>query len=141
MSALILSGKDTARLLGGLDHAKPRKYHNVPTEVDGHKFDSKAEAARYAELALFERAGSIANLQVHPRFVIVDADEHGRAMHYEADFMYRDWSDYSGLMVVEDVKGGSKGGARGGTSTPLWRLKWRLVKQRFPEYVFKVVER
>lgn len=137
MSALILSGRDTAKLLGRLDHATTRhnKYHNVPTEVDGIKFDSKAEAARYAELKLFERAGSIANLQVHPRFVIVDADEHGKAMHYEADFMYRDWSTYTGLMVVEDVKGGRA------TSTPLFRLKARLFQQRFPDYVFKVVER
>lgn len=136
---IVLQGRDAARLLGGLDHATTHhsKYHNVPCEVDGHKFDSKAEAARYGELKLFERAGSIADLQVHPRFVIVDADEHGRAMFYEADFMYRDWSDYTGLMVVEDVKGGSKGA----TSTPLFRLKARLFQQRYPDYVFKVVER
>ena len=31
-------------------HVKPAKYHNTPVEVDGIRFDSKAEAARYVQL-------------------------------------------------------------------------------------------
>jgi hypothetical protein len=127
--------RDLALWQGGLDHAKPRKYHNTPTELDGHKFDSKAEAARYAELALLERAGKIANLQVHPKFIIVDEDDHGGFMRYEADFMYMDWQGDLGEITVEDVKGGRA------TQTPLWRLKWRLVQARYPHYTFKVVTR
>lgn len=119
---------------GGLATAK-RKYHNVPTVVDGITFDSKAEAARYGELKTLERAGQIANLQVHPRFIIVDKDEHGGFMRYEADFMYMDWQGDLGEITVEDLKGGRA------TQTPLWRLKWRLVQARYPHYTFKVVTR
>lgn len=124
---------DDARRLGGLDHATTHhsKYHNVPCEVDGIKFDSKAEAARYGYHALRQRAGEISDLQVHPRYVIVDKDAHGRAMYYEADFSYSENGDF----VVEDVKGGKA------TQTPLWRLKARLLQARYPMIVFRVVER
>ena len=33
-------------------HVKPAKYHNTPVEVDGIRFDSKAEAARYSAIRL-----------------------------------------------------------------------------------------
>lgn len=35
------------------------KYKAVKTTVDGIKFDSKAEARRYTQLKLLERAGQI----------------------------------------------------------------------------------
>ena len=38
--------------------AKP-KYRNQPTEVDGHRFDSKHEAEVYQELMLRVRAGEL----------------------------------------------------------------------------------
>jgi hypothetical protein len=126
------SKRDLARYMGGLDHAKPRKYHNTPTELDGPKFDSKAEAARYAELVLWQRAGHISELTVHPRYVIVDADDHGRAMFYEADFRYVD--EY-GKTVCEDLKSAAT------ERIPLFRLKWRLVQQRYPDISWEVVTR
>lgn len=132
-----LSDRDAAYVQGGLSH-KRSKYHNTPTVVDGITFDSKAEAARYEDLRLLCQAGDITDLRVHPVFIIVDKDEHGGFIRYEADFQYRDWTtdgaEYGG-MVVEDVKGGRA------TQTPLWRIKWRLVQQRFPDYVFRVVQR
>jgi len=33
------------------------KYHSTRVEIDGIKFDSKAEAERYQELKLLEQAG------------------------------------------------------------------------------------
>lgn len=39
--------------------AKPRKYHNQPTVVDGIRFDSKREAAYYRELKLRKAAGEV----------------------------------------------------------------------------------
>ena len=36
------------------------KYNNTKIRVDGRLFDSKAEAARWQELSLLERAGEIA---------------------------------------------------------------------------------
>jgi hypothetical protein len=108
------------------------KYRNIRTVLDGISFDSKAEAARYAELKLLERAGAISDLRTHPVFVVVDKDDHGGFIRYEADFQYRDEDK---AMIVEDVKGGNA------TCTGLWAIKWRLAQQRFPHYAFKVVQR
>lgn len=77
---------------------KPAKYRNKVTYVDGHRFDSRAEAARYGVLLMQQRAGLIANLEVHPRFRLeVNGELVG---HYRADFRY----DRDGVQVVEDVK-------------------------------------
>lgn len=43
----------------------PHKYHAKPTTVDGIRFASKAEARRYSELRLLEKAGEIKNLEAH----------------------------------------------------------------------------
>jgi hypothetical protein len=125
-----LTDRDAAYVQGGLAHARS-KYHNCPVEVDGVRFDSKAEAARYGELKILERADEIHYLEVHPRFVILHADNYGPQVTYEGDFGYHE----DGVLVVEDVKGGSA------TKTGLWRLKWRLAQLKHPERTFKVVER
>ena len=39
--------------------AKPRKYRNVPTVVDGQRFDSKLEARYYEQLKLRRAAGEV----------------------------------------------------------------------------------
>ena len=44
------------------------KYHAIKTTVDGITFDSRAEARRYRELKLLERAGVIENLVLQPKF-------------------------------------------------------------------------
>ena len=59
------------------------KYKNVKTIVDGVRFDSKAEARRYAELML---------LQIGGKYIA----------HYKADFRYL---DDQGCQIIEDVKG------------------------------------
>ena len=98
------------------------KYNNRRVTLDGITFDSQAEARRYEQLRLLQQAGDISELNVHERIVIVPAEcidgkmEHD--LHYEADFTYL--SD--GWRVVEDVKG---------VQTPLFRLKWRLLRQRW----------
>lgn len=43
--------------------AKPSKYRNVITEIDGMRFDSRAEAKRWRDLKMLERGGVIANLE------------------------------------------------------------------------------
>lgn len=81
------------------------KYNAKKVVVDGIKFDSKKESARYNELKLLERCGDIRNLELQPRFELLPAfsygDEKFRKMEYVADFRYtRD-----GKTFVEDVKG------------------------------------
>jgi hypothetical protein len=90
--------------------AKPRsKYRNVRVEVDGLKFDSKAEAARWQQLRLLEKAGKVRELHRQVRYPL-HADSglsvSGRPNivgHYVADFDYYDADKAS--IVTEDVKG------------------------------------
>jgi len=77
------------------------KYGAKPVTLDGHRFASQAEAARYGELKLLERAGKIADLTVHPRFPIT-VNGH-KICVYEADFWYVNLEQARNC--VEDVKG------------------------------------
>jgi hypothetical protein len=92
----------------------PSKMHNIRTQVDGITFDSLDEAARYGELKIEERAGLIANLQVHQAFRLVVNGVH--VCDYESDFTYR----RDGKLVVEDVKSP-------GTITYAYRIKKKLM--------------
>jgi hypothetical protein len=99
--------------------------------LDGITFASKAERKRYAELLLLERAGEITDLEIQPRFVLLEkferAGEVHRAITYVADFRYR----LKGLFVVEDVKG---------MRTDVYRLKKKLFLHRYSEIDFREVE-
>ena len=88
------------------------KYGNVKTVVDGIKFDSKAEARRYGELLLLEKAGKILNLQLQVAFELwpgvkyPSAKRATPACRYVADFSYFEViTDALLRFVVEDVKG------------------------------------
>lgn len=89
------------------------KYRAVPVIVDGVRFASKREAARYGALRLLEQAGEIEALELQPRYPLVVAGE--EIGTYVGDFRYRE----RGELVLEDVKG---------VRTPVYRLKARLVK-------------
>jgi hypothetical protein len=94
--------------------SKRSKYGNVPTERKGIVFHSKAEAERYEELLLMEQGGVISWLEVQPRYPL---EVNGvRIGVYIGDFQYVE----DGSVIVEDVKGGA--------STPVYRLKKKLVK-------------
>lgn len=77
-----------------------RKYRNVPTIVDGIRFDSKAEARRYGDLKLLERAGEIRDLRLQPRYPLTVNGV--KVCEYRADFAYL---DRTGTPITEDVKG------------------------------------
>ena len=91
---------------------KGHKYRNTPTEVDGIKFDSKAEARRYGELMLMMAAGEIGQVILQPRFVI--AINGTKICTYVGDFEYH----RRGVRVIEDVKG---------VKTPAYRIKKKLM--------------
>jgi predicted nuclease of restriction endonuclease-like RecB superfamily len=103
---------------------RPHKYGARKKEVDGHMFDSTAEALAYQVLKRWEQAGEISSLELQPRFVIVEAsrDAQGRkvrAREYRADFRFiRD-----GRSVVVDVKG---------FPTPIFLLKKRMFEMQYP---------
>jgi hypothetical protein len=98
-----------------------RKYNNEPTEVGGKRFDSRAEARRWCDLRVLERAGAIADLQTQVRYVLVPAQVSPsglkeREVAYLADFVYRDTA--TAETIVEDVKG---------ASPEVWRIKRKLM--------------
>jgi hypothetical protein len=80
---------------------KPRKYRNQPITIDGLRFDSQAEARRWQQLKLLERAGVILELQRQVTFPI--AWNGTKICDYRADFVYREAA--TGEQVIEDVKG------------------------------------
>lgn len=93
--------------------AKPNKYRNRPTTVDGLRFASKREANRWVQLQTLERAGLITDLN---RQVPFSLDVNGvHICRYIADFTYRE----NGGTVVEDAKG---------VQTASYVLKARLMK-------------
>lgn len=109
-----------------LKHApKPKrsKYGAVKTTVDGVTFDSKAEAARYQELKVLEKAGEIRDLVLQPRYSLHvragDAPVSSIIGEYRGDFRY---TTSHGASVVEDVKG---------MKTPLYRWKKKHVEMQY----------
>lgn len=107
------------------------KYNARPTEIDGQRFDSQAEARRYEELRLLQRAGVIHDLVIHPRFELQPAFEtdgkRHRAIYYEGDFQYRE----DGRLVVEDVKG---------VETVLFKLKVKLFLYKYPKVELRITD-
>ena len=103
------------------------KYGAQRVVVDGIRFDSRREAARYAELKLLLAADLISQLEIQPAYALIVGelknDEPPTVFtnvgRYIADFRYVD--NVSGELVVEDVKSPP-------TRTPLYRLKKKLVE-------------
>lgn len=97
--------------------ARPNKFGARKTEVDGITFDSAAEARRWSELRLLERAGQIRGLERQVDFPCVVNER--LVCIYRADFVYFEGP----ARVVEDVKG---------HRTAEYRLKKKLVETVYP---------
>ncbi len=108
-----------------------QKYGNTKVEVDGVVFQSKKEAARYAELKLLVAGGAISGLQLQPVFELQAkfTDAKGvkhRAINYTADFCYMS----NGTLTVEEVKG---------FETREWLLKRKLFLFKFRSILLEVI--
>ena len=68
---------------------RTNKYGNKKVEIDGYTFDSQAEARRYQELKLLEKAGEINHLKLQPKYDLIGDKSYVRTV----------WD-----RVVEDVK-------------------------------------
>lgn len=101
---------------------KPAKYSNKKVEIDGVKFDSKAEAKRWGELQLQVRAGLICDLERQVRYELAPSvkfpgDARAKpALTYWADFRY--CIRETGQVIVEDTKG---------VATEAYRIKKHLM--------------
>lgn len=151
---IIMSAKEYQAMLKKQSKSSP-KYHNkyvyiyedglVCNDKDlvGHgkvleRVDSIKEYNRGKELELLAKAGLIQNLQKQVSLVIQDAfvDKYGkkhRATVYQADFMY----EQDGAIIVEDVKGIDQKTGKIRT-TEAFRLKWKLLQSKYPEYEFRI---
>lgn len=88
------------------------KYNAKKVFADGIWFDSKAEAARYSDLFLLQRAGQISDLKVHHKIVF----ETG--VSWKIDFIYTERD----ITVYEDVKGKLTADYRIKRDTLVWEL-------------------
>lgn len=89
------------------------KYRAIPTLVDGIRFASKAEAARYSELKLLQQAGQVRWFIRQPSFDLP------AGLRYVADFLVV-WED--GTVAVEDVKG---------METDVFKMKRKLFEEAY----------
>ena len=101
---------------------KRPKYNAKKTIVDGIKFDSKKEAAYYAELKLRKRAGEVVGfLRQVP-------------LHLACGTVYR--MDF--LVFYSD--GTCKGIEVKGYETPEWKIKKKMVDNEYPWFELEVVK-
>lgn len=94
---------------------KRNKYGAISVKVDGHFFPSTAEARRYGELKLLEKAGKIRGLRLQPQFPLFVNDH--LICSYRGDFQFEEAPEWK--LIVEDVKG---------FKTAVYRLKKALLK-------------
>ena len=116
------------------------KYNARKTPYEGYVFDSGKECQRYKDLRLLEKAGEIYGLTVHPKFILQEGfmwhEKKIRPITYTADFKYFEIDRYlePWNLVAEDVKGGKA------TQTQLFKVKVKMLKKKFPELDFRIVE-
>lgn len=119
--------KKLGNLEGPARLPKPNKYRNQQTVVNGIKFDSKKEAARYEVLMEQLRNGEISDLRLQVNFTIIEGftaptGDRIKPMKYIADFTYR---DSEGKLVVEDVKSAVT------RKDKAYRMKNKLMADKF----------
>jgi hypothetical protein len=96
------------------------KYKNSIVVIDGIRFDSQKEAARWEKLRSLEKIGVINNLQRQVKYILIPSqrDQNGKVIarqcSYYADFVYLQ----DGKIVVEDTKG---------VKTPEYIIKRKLM--------------
>lgn len=109
---------------------KRRKYGNAPVVVDGERFDSKLELARWQVLQQREKAGAIVDLKRQQPFIL--RAPNGEVIgKYVSDASY--WDVHTRCQVVEDCK--SKV-----TITPLFRWKQKHMRAEH-KIEIKIVEK
>ena len=92
-----------------------RKFNNVPTVIEGIRFDSKKEARRWVELLALQRAGKLSALRRQVRIPIRVNEI--VVCRYVADFVYVE----AGQRIIEDVK------SKITRMNPVYRLKRRML--------------
>jgi len=110
---------------------KLNKYNAKRITIDGYKFDSLREGARYEELKILVYANQITDLKIHPKYELVPkfirGDKTHQARYYISDFEYIE----DGYFVTEDVKG---------VITKLASWKMNQFEFQYPIRVLRIVK-
>ena len=113
-------------------YKKINKYHNKKVIYNGIKFDSKKERDKYIELKQLEKAGIIKELELQPKFLLLDTIHYkGKTYpktYYKADFKYFD--NEKGKYIVEDVKSLIT------AKDKVYRLKIKMLLAKYPDIEF-----
>jgi len=100
------------------------KYNSKKLELDGHVFDSKAEAKYYEVLKLFQANEEILFFRLQPRYELQESFRKDGKLHrkieYVADFEVH---HTDGSIEVVDVKG---------FQTETFGVKRKLFEKKFP---------
>lgn len=107
------------------------KYGNKKTEKYGHKWDSMMELEYYEFLLDLKEQGEVIDIELQPVFLIQDKftyqGKNIRKIEYKSDFRVKYFNGYE---EVIDVKG---------QTLSTFLLKFKLVKFRYPDTIFKCV--
>lgn len=103
---------------------KRSKYGNRKVELDGHVFDSRAEARYYQQLKLLEKAGEVLFFRLQPRYLLQDSFKKDGKTHRRIDYI----ADFEvhhkdGSIEVVDVKG---------ALTDVFRIKEKMFNKKYP---------
>jgi hypothetical protein len=101
---------------------RPNKYNAKPTEVDGYRLDSMAEAKWYKYFLQEEKEGRVVSILRQTTFHLLPG------VSYRMDFVIF-WAD--GTVEAIEVKGFETAG---------WRKNKKMFEQKFPNWILKVVK-
>lgn len=105
---------------------KPRrnKYGAIKTKIGDQVFDSKLEAEHYLILQDQQRCGEIEHLDTQHELQL--GVNNKLICTYIADYYYYDKA--AQRWVISDAKG---------VETDVFKLKWKLAKALYPEFIFE----
>lgn len=107
------------------------KYGSKKTEIDGHTFDSQAEARYYEQLKWLLANKQIKSFRLQPRYTLLESFRKNgktfRKTEYIADF---EITHLDGSIEVVDVKG---------YETPVFALKRKLFEKLYSDHRLSIV--
>ena len=113
------------------EYTKKNKYRNTITYYKNIRFSSKKEKSRYIELKQLEKAGIIKELELQPKFLLLDTIHYkGKTYpktYYKADFKYK---TKDGVEIIEDVK------SKITSKDKVYRLKIKMLLTKYPDIDF-----
>ena len=111
------------------------KYHNTKVIYNGIKFDSKKERDRYITLKQLEKAGIIKELELQPKFLLLDTIHYKSKTYpktyYKSDFKYFDVNN--GKYIIEDIKSPIT------AKDKVYRLKIKMLLTKYPDIEFREI--